>query len=163
MFHGNSQNSSFLTMLKMKIRYILLKRKNNIPNFYMIAHSVFWPENYFASLVLRSWGQAGCQKKRKTSRNMNFLVWVAVFQLNLNKLRKTTKKWRFSILFGPILDVFEDFSNLTEKQQLKPKNSCTLRFLASFGTQLDHRSERLVEWNNSEVKKPCVEMKFYKS
>ena len=51
----------------------------------------------------------------------------------------------FSILVGPILDVFEDFSNLTEKQQLKPKNSCSLMFFASFGTQLDPRSARLVE------------------
>ena len=37
-----------------------------------IAHRVFWPQNYFAPLVSRSLGQAGCQKKRKTSRNMNY-------------------------------------------------------------------------------------------
>ena len=65
----------------------------------------------------------------------------------------------FSILFVPILDVFVDFSNLIEKQRLKPKNSCSLRFSTSFGTQLDPRSARLVERNNSEVKKPCVSPK----
>ena len=73
---------------------------------------------------------------------------------------KNLKKWPFSILFGPILDVFEDFLILNEKQQLKPKNSRSLRFFTSFGTQLDPRIARLVERNKSEVKKPRVEYRL---
>ena len=97
-------------------------------------------------------------KEAENLKEHEFLALIRCFQLNLNKLRKTTKKWCFSILFGPILDVFEDFSNLTEKQRLKPKNSCSMRFVACFGTQLDSRIARLVEQNNSEVKKPCVNL-----
>ena len=37
MLYGLSQNVSFLTMLIMKIRYILPKRKNNAPNFLYVA------------------------------------------------------------------------------------------------------------------------------
>ena len=49
------------------------------------------------------------------------------------------------MVFGQILDVFEDISFLTEKQQMKPKNSSSLKFLASFDTQLDTRGAKLVE------------------
>ena len=77
-------------------------------------------------LVSSSWGQGGCQKKQKTSRNSNCLVSAAVFQPKLNKLRKTTKKWCFSYVFWSILDVFEDCMILTEKQRLKRKNSSSL-------------------------------------
>ena len=96
-------------------------------------------------LVSRLCGQTGCQKKRKTSRNSNFLVWCATFQSKLHKFRKTAQKWRFFHLFGSILDVFEDFSVLTEKQRTKPKNLSSLKFSASFDTQFAPKGARLVE------------------
>ena len=107
-------------------------------------------------LLSRPLGQAVCQKKRKPSRNLNFWVWVAVFQPKLNKLRKTTQKWCFSYVFRSILDVFEDYSILTEKQWLKPKNSSSLKFSASFDTHLDPRGAILVERNDLMGKCPCV-------
>jgi len=58
--------------------------------------------------------------------------------------------------FGWILDVFEDFSILTEKQRLKPRKSNSLKNFASLDPQLDPQVARLVEWNESGVKKPCV-------
>ena len=107
-------------------------------------------------LVSRPWGQGGCQKKQKTSRNSNFYVSAAVFQPKLNKLRKTAQKLCFSYVFRSILDVFEDYSILTEKQRLKPKNSSSLKFSASFDTHLDPRGAILVERNDLRGKYPCV-------
>ena len=54
------------------------------------------------------------------------------------------------------MDVFEDFSILTEKQRLKPKNSSSLKFSASFDTHLDPRGAILVERNDLRGKYPCV-------
>ena len=56
--------------------------------------------------------------------------------------------------FGWILDVFEDFSILAEKQRLKPRKSNSLMNFASLGTQLDPQVARLVEWSESWVKNP---------
>ena len=47
--------------------------------------------------------------------------------------------------FGSILDIFEDFSILAEKQQLKPRKSNSLMNFASLDTQLDPQLARLVE------------------
>ena len=52
--------------------------------------------------------------------------------------------------------IFEDFSILTEKQQPKPKNSSSLKFSASSDTQFAPNGARLVEWNDSGGKYPCV-------
>ena len=57
---------------------------------------------------------------------------------------------------GLILNVFEDFSILAEKQRLKPRKSNSLMNFASLDPQLDPQVARLVEWNESGVKKPCV-------
>ena len=59
----------------------------------------------------------------------------------------------FFYSFWSNFGLFEDFSNLTEKQQLKPKNSCSLTFFASFGTQLDPRSARLLDSHVQSYKK----------
>ena len=40
---------------------------------------------------------------------------------------------------------FEVYSIMTEKQRLKPKNSSSLKFFASFDTLLDPRSAKVVE------------------
>ena len=56
------------------------------------------------------------------------------------------------------MDVFEDFSILAEKQRLKLRNSNSLMNFASVDAQLDPQVARLVEWNESGVKKPSVEM-----
>ena len=58
--------------------------------------------------------------------------------------------------FGWILDVFEDYSILAEKQQLKPRKLNSLMNFASLDPQLDPQVARLVEWNESGVKKPSV-------
>ena len=50
-------------------------------------------------LVSRLCGQTGCQKKRKTSRNSNFLVWCATFQSKLHKFQKTAQKMAFFSCF----------------------------------------------------------------
>ena len=50
-------------------------------------------------------------------------------------------------IFWHILDVFEDYSILAEKQRLKPKNSNSLKFFASFDTLLDPRCAKVVEIN----------------
>ena len=47
--------------------------------------------------------------------------------------------------FGSILDIFEDFSILAEKQQLKPRKLNSLINFASLETQLDPHVARLVE------------------
>ena len=47
--------------------------------------------------------------------------------------------------FGSILDIFEDFSILAEKQWLKPRKSNSLMNFASFDAQLDPQVTRLVE------------------
>ena len=47
--------------------------------------------------------------------------------------------------FGRILDVFEDYSILAEKQQLKPRKSNSLINFASTEAQLDPQAARLVD------------------
>ena len=59
--------------------------------FFWGAHRGICLQNHFAPLVSRLWGQTGCQKKQKTSRNSNFLVWCAVFQSKLKNLQKRPK------------------------------------------------------------------------
>ena len=61
-------------------------------------------------------------------------------------------------IFSPILDVFEDFSILAEKQQLKPKEFNSLKNFAALDTLVDSQLVKIVEWNKSEVKKPSVQM-----
>ena len=56
-----------------------------------LSHRGICLQNHFAPLVLRLWGQTGCQKKQKTSRNSNFLVWCATFQSTLKNLQKCPK------------------------------------------------------------------------
>ena len=58
--------------------------------------------------------------------------------------------------FGSILDIFEVFSIMAEKQRLKPRKSNSLMNFASLGAQLDPQLAKLVEWNESGVKKPSV-------
>ena len=47
--------------------------------------------------------------------------------------------------FGCILDIFEDFSFLAEKQRLKPRKSNFLMNFASLDPQLDLQVARLVK------------------
>ena len=59
------------------------------------------------------------------------------------KIEQTSKNHPKMAVFGWILDVFEDSSILTEKQRLKPKNSNSLKFFASFDTLLDPRGAKV--------------------
>ena len=45
----------------------------------------------FNSLVGHPWGQLGCQKKQKCSRNLNLLDFCSTFHPKVNKSRKTTR------------------------------------------------------------------------
>ena len=47
--------------------------------------------------------------------------------------------------FGKILNIFEDFSILAEKQRLKPRKSNSLMNFPSLDPQLDPQVARLVE------------------
>ena len=60
--------------------------------------------------------------------------------------------------FGWILDVFEDFSILAEKQQLKTKEFNSLKNFFALDTIVDSHLVKLVKWNKSEVKKTSVQM-----
>ena len=86
------------------------------------------------------------------------MVWFTTFQSKLQKFQKNGQKWRFFHVFGSILDIFEDFLILTEKQQPKPENSSFLKFSASSDTQFAPKDARLVEQNDSGGKYPCVTM-----
>ena len=85
----------------------------------------------------------------KVAKNFKIFQLFSLSYCFIAKIEKTSNNHQktaiFFIVFGPILHIFEDFSNLIEKQWLKPKNSCSLKFFASFGTQLDHSSARLVD------------------
>ena len=89
----------------------------------------------------------------------HFLIWSPVFQSKLHKFWKTAQKWHFFHVFGSILDVFEHFLLLTEKQHTKPKSSSSLKFSASSDTQFAPKGVRLVERNDSGGKYPCVHPK----
>ena len=96
-------------------------------------------------LVSRHCGQTGCQKEQKTSRNSNFWGWCTTFQSklkNLQKRRKLSQKHEKKRQFWV---VFRICAILTEKQRTKPKNLSSLKFSASFDTQLAPSGARLVE------------------
>ena len=58
-------------------------------------------------LFLHFWCQQEYQKKRKTPRNSNLLVWSATFQPKLNKLWKTLKKELIFVYFQGFSRVFQ--------------------------------------------------------
>ena len=60
-----------------------------------------------SQLFLHFWSQHGYQKKQKTSRNSNLLVWSATFQPKLNKLWKTIKKVLIFVYFYGFSRVFQ--------------------------------------------------------
>ena len=53
--------------------------------------------------------------------------------------------WYFLHVLGWILDIFEDFSILTEKQRMKPKNLTSWKNFASFDTLIVTESAKVVE------------------
>ena len=111
----------------------------------IIPHRGICLQNHFAPLVLHLLGQTGCQKKQKTSRNSNFLVWCAVFQSKLKNLQKCPKlneKHEKNAILGRF---FKICAILTEKQRTKPKNLSSLKFSTSFDTQFAPKGARLVE------------------
>ena len=61
---------------------------------------------------------------------------------NLQKHSKLIEKHKKNTITGRF---FEVYSILAEKQRLKPKNSNSLKFSASFDTHLDPRGAVLVE------------------
>ena len=102
-------------------------------------------------------GKQGVKRSVKLQGTQIFWFGALLFSQNCTNFKKPPKKWRFFHVFGSILDVFEDFSVLTEKQRTKPKNSSSLKFSASSDTQFDPKGMRLVERNDSGGKYPCVQ------
>ena len=78
----------------------------------------YLPPESFHSLLSRPWGQAGCQKKLKTSRNSNFLVWDTVFQSELKNLQKRPKFNRKLSFWGGCLK-FDQFGLKNSGTNLK--------------------------------------------
>ena len=70
------------------------------------------------------------------------MVLDAVVQPESNTLQKRPKYVNKCHLWNGF---FEVYSIVTEKQQLKPKNSCSLKCFASFYTLLDPRCSKVVE------------------
>ena len=105
-------------------------------------HCIKYPSNHFNPLESHSWGQVGCQMKRKSSRNSFFLVSAATFQSELNNLQKRpkyVKKCNFC-------DGFSKFIQLWLKSSSSnPKIQVPFSFFASFDTLLDPRGATLVE------------------
>ena len=99
----------------------------------------------FHSLLSRPQGQLGCQMKPNSYGKSIFKVLCAVFQSELKNLQKRPrqiKKHQKNVIFEWF---FKVYSILAEKQRLKPKNSNSLKFSASFDTHLDPRGAILVE------------------
>ena len=115
------------------------------------THRVFWPQIHFTSLA--NWGSSWVSKEAKFIKEFDFLGFSHCFSVKIEQNSKIHPKM---IQDGWILDVFEDFSILAEKQRLKPKKSNSLMNFASLDSQLDLQVARLVEWNGSGVKKPWV-------
>ena len=59
------------------------------------------------------------------------------------KLEQTSKNRPKMVVFGWILDVFEDSAILTEKQRPKLKKLSSLKFFASFDTLLNPRGTKV--------------------
>ena len=76
-------------------------------------------------LFLHFWSQLGYQKKQKTSRNSNLLVWSATFQPKLNKLWKTVKKVFIFVYFYGFSRVFQSRMKSSGSYQ----NLCSLLLL----------------------------------
>ena len=87
-------------------------------------------------LFLHFWSQHGYQKKQKTSRNSNLLVWSATFQPKLNKLWKTIKKVLIFVYFYGF--------------------SSSLKYFASFDTNVANRNGEIVAGKNLEPKSLCA-------
>ena len=74
---------------------------------------------------------------------------VHCFSVKIAQILKNCPKVAFFHVFGSILDDFEDFLVLTEKQRTKANNLSSLKCSTSSDTQFDPKGARLVERNDS--------------
>ena len=82
------------------------------------------------------------------SREANFVTefdFLGFSRCFLVRIEQTSKNHPKMAQFGSILDVFEDYSSLAEKQQLKPRKLHSLINFASLDAQFDPQVTRLVE------------------
>ena len=115
------------------------------PSVHMFIHSYvchqkqitqgYLPPESFRSTSLAPLGSNWVSKEAENFKELKFFGLVRCFSVKIAQILKTGQKWRFSHVFGSILDFFEDFSVLTEKQHTKPKNLSSLKFSASFDTK----------------------------
>ena len=116
----------------------------------------YLPPESFRSTSLALFGANWVSKDAENFKELKFFGLVRCFSVKIAQSLKNHPKMAFFIVFGSILDVFEDFLVLTEKQRTKPKNSSSLKFSTSSDTQFDPKVVRLVERNDSGGKYPCV-------
>ena len=100
-------------------------------------------------------GKQGVKRSVKLQGTQIFWFGALLFSQNCTNFKKPPKKWRFFHVFGSILDVFEDFSVLTEKQRTKPKNSSSLKFSASHS---DHEAWAVEEKSASNETMPTFKL-----
>ena len=113
----------------------------------------FLTPDSFHSTSLATWGSSWVSKQAKFIKEFDFLGFSCCFSSKIGKSSKASKIQPNCVILKWF---FEVCSILSEKQQLKPRKSNSLINFASLDAQFDHQVARLVEWNESEVKKPYV-------
>ena len=109
----------------------------------------------YISTSLARWGSSWGSKEAKFREKFDFLDFSRCFSA---RIEQTSKNHLKMTRFSWILNVFEDFCFLAEKQRLKLRKLNSLMNFPSLDPQLDPQVTRLVEWNESGVKKPCVQI-----
>jgi len=102
----------------------------------------------------------GVKQGVKRSEKLQGTVNLGLGRCFSAKIKQTLKNCPETAVFGWTLDVFEDSSILTEKQWLKPKNSSSLKFLASFDMLLDPRGTKVRDEMIREANFPVCVLKY---
>ena len=113
----------------------------------------FLTPNSFHSTSLATWGSSWASKEAKSIKEFNFLGFSCCFSARIEQSSRMSKIQPNCVILGWF---FEFCSILSEKQRLKPRKSNSLSNFASLDAHLDLQIARLVEWNESGVKKPSV-------
>ena len=87
-------------------------------------------------------GSRCVSKEAENFKELEYLGFSVCFSVRIEKSPKLIKKNKKNTISGRL---FKVYSVLTVKQQLKPKNSRSLKFSASFDTHLDPKGAILVE------------------
>ena len=99
----------------------------------------------FHSITFALLGSSGVSNEAKTYKELSLFDFSCCFPVIIERTLKNRPR---NGIFWHILDVFEDYSILAEKQRLKPKKLCSLKIFASFDTPLDPRRAKVMECND---------------